>query len=270
MPSPKHKSVARSTGNKAAPSQPANPSKPVPVPPDAVRVWRGFRLGTEMPQDFLTALGTIFIPATAILQRLYGLTAYLPTVVPQTKPAGVPDEIALVFYESQLAYNDTALIVAGRTYSALHKTIFAFPASLSGFPVLLGAKLALDTPYFLFPDAVDWQGGYSLVYVGARDPSIPAQQFSAGIQKYLRQLQKKRPVGMDGAVVCVSAPYVVYWEHWKSEAASTRGRIADLAKLSQRVLLQPHAPTPVNIAITDQYPGIAAVDSRSFNILFPR
>jgi len=268
MPSPKHKSVARSTGNMPVSSQPANPSKP--VPPDAARVWRGFRLATEMPQDFLTALGTIFIPATAILQRLYGLTAYLPTVLPQSKPAGVPDEIALVFYDSQQAYNDTALIVAGRSYSALHKTIFAFPSSLSGFPVMLGSRLALDTPYFLFPDAVDWQGGYSLVYVGARDPSIPVQQFSAGIQKYLRQLQKKRPVGMDGAVACVSAPYVVYWEHWKSEAASTHGRIADLAKLSQRVLLQPHVPTPVNSAIADQYPGIPAVDSRSFNILFPR
>ena len=70
-----------------------------------------------MPDDFLTALGSVFIPVTAILQRLYGLTAYLPTVLPKSKPSGVPDEIAIVFYETQQAYNDTKKIVAGRAYS---------------------------------------------------------------------------------------------------------------------------------------------------------
>jgi len=51
----------------------------VPVPRMRLRVWRGFRLGK--PDDFLQALATIFIPITAQLQRLYGLTAYLPTVL---------------------------------------------------------------------------------------------------------------------------------------------------------------------------------------------
>src|SRR5260370_3958233 len=45
--------------------------------PDAVRVWRGFRLGSLAPRDFLTALGSTFIPVTAQLQSLQGLTAYL-------------------------------------------------------------------------------------------------------------------------------------------------------------------------------------------------
>jgi len=262
------KKAVKSSSRKPVPSDAVNPPKP--VPPDAVRVWRGFRLQTEMPPDFLQALGTIFIPATAILQRLYGLAAYLPTVLPVSKPNGVPDEIALVFYNSQQAYADTTLIVAGRTYSALHKTVFAFPASLSGFPVMLGSKLALDTPYFLFSDSVDWQGGFAQVYVGARDPAMPVETFSAGIRKFLQTLKKKRPAGMDGAIACVSEQYVVYWEHWKNETASLKGRIADLAGLSQRVLLQPHAPTPIDSSITAHYPGIPSVESRSFNILFPR
>jgi hypothetical protein len=145
--------------------------KPAPgarlVPPDAVRVWRGFKLPTFTPSNFLIALGTIFIPVTAQLQSLYGLSAYLPTVLPTSKPDGVPDEIALVFYETQKAYNDTSQIVGGRAYSALHKTVFAFPASLSGFPVLLGpAAPALDQPYYLFTKPVDWQQGFTQVFVG--------------------------------------------------------------------------------------------------------
>jgi hypothetical protein len=259
---------AKSPAPKAAPAKTANP--PQPVPPDAVRVWRGFRLGTLMPQDFLNTLGSIFIPATAILQRLYGLTAYLPTVLPQSKPAGVPDEIALVFYRTQQAYTDTTKIVGGRAYSALHKVAFAFPQSLTGFPVLLASELPLDTPVHLFPDQTDWQKGYSRVYVGARDPSVPVPQFLAAIQKFLLKLRGMRPAGMDGAVACVSSAYVVYWEHWQSEAASLKGRIADLAGLSQRVILQPHVPTPIDPSITDKYAGIPAVDSRSFNIVFPR
>ena len=259
---------ARQGAPRAVPAGAANPAQP--VPPDAVRVWRGFRLGTSMPQDFLTALGTVFIPVTAILQRLYGLTAYLPSVLPQSKPAGVPDEIALVFYRTQQAYTDTSLIVAGRAYSALHKTVFAFPQSLSGFPVMLTSKLGLDTPVHLFSDETDWHEGYSQVYVGARDASVPVPQFLAGIQKFLINLQRKRPAGMDGAVACVSSAYVVYWEHWQSEAASLKGRIADLAGLSQRVILQPHVPTAIDPSLTDKYAGIPAVDSRSFNIQFPR
>ena len=241
------------------------------VPPDAVRVWRGFRLQTQTADDFLTALSTIFIPATAILQRLYGLIAYLPTVLPKSKPAGIPDEIAIVFYRSQQAYNDTKLIVAGRTYSKLHSAVFAFPASLSAFPVLLGSTLGVDIPYFLFSDAVDWQTGYSQVYVGARKPDMTTEDFTARTLRYLQGVQKNRPNGMDGAIACVSATSMVYWEHWKDEAASMKGHIANLAALSDRVLLQPHQGVQVNPSLNAHDPGITGgVEGKSFNILFPR
>jgi len=46
------------------------------VPPDSVRVWRGYKLSSLPQQAFLANLGAIFIPVTAILQRLFGLTAY--------------------------------------------------------------------------------------------------------------------------------------------------------------------------------------------------
>jgi hypothetical protein len=222
-----------------------------------------------MPAQFLTALGSIFIPVTAQLQRLYGLTAYLPTVLPTSKPAGVPDEIALVFYESQQAYLDTKKIVAGRAYSSLHSTVFAFPASLSDFPSLLGSTLSPDTPYHLFPGPIDWQAGYSQVFVGACPPGA-SPQFIQQLQRFFQSQQHKPPSGLDGAVFCVSARYVIYWEHWTSDGAANEGHISELAGIAQQVIQQPHRPQPVNPSLSDHYDGLADVESRSFNIIFPR
>jgi hypothetical protein len=240
------------------------------VPPDAVRVWRGFRLGTLMPADFLQALGTIFIPVTAQLQSLYGLTAYLPTVPPTSKPAGVPDEIALVFYRTQQAYNDTSQIVAGRAYSSLHKTIFAFPASLSGFPALLGSACVPDQPYHLFTQAVDWQHGFTQVFVGARPDSVATGDFNNNLLTFFQREQKRPGPGLDGAIFCTTRDYVLYWEHWQNESGSLQGSISELPKLATRVLLQPHTSQAVNPSLTDQYAGLSDVEGKSFNIRWKR
>ena len=239
------------------------------VPPDAVRVWRGYRLSSLAPQAFLTALGSIFIPVTAILQRLYGLTAYLPTVLPLDKPTGVPDEIALVFYETQQAYNDTKLIVAGRAYSSLHSTVFAFPASQSGFPISLPDTLAFDTPYHLFTNAADWQSGFTQLFVGTRKSATTPKNFAASLLKFLKRVQEHRAKGLEGAVVCVNADWVLYWEHWTSEAASLKGSISDLAKLADLVLLQPYVSTPIESSLTAHYAGLNVKGGESFNIRFP-
>jgi hypothetical protein len=265
------KSKAKTSKSKPAKSKgAAKKAAGRPVPPDAVRVWRGFRLSSLAPQAFLSALGSVFIPVTAQLQRLYGLTAYLPTVPPLDKPDGLPDEIALVFYETQQAYNDTKLIVAGRAYSSLHSTVFAFPASQSGFPTLLADKLDFDTPYHVFSEAADWQPGFSQVFVGARKASVSPEQFAAGLLAFLNGLKARRPKGLDGAVVCVSQNWVLYWEHWKSEAASLHGKISDLPGLAERVLLQPSTPTPIKSSLTAHYPGLNVTGGESFNIKFPR
>ena len=249
-----------------------------PVPPDAVRVWRGYRRmntanvpPTPMSQqDFLAALGNIFIPATAELQRLYGLTAYLPTVMPLDKPDGVPDEIALVFYESQQSYNDTKLTVLGRAYAALHATVFALPQSESGFPSLLQHTLQFDQPYHLFKERADWQMGFTQVFVGARRDDTTPEQFAAGLFKYLDGTRRNCPKGLDGVVVCAREDWVLYWEHWKSEAASLHGHISDLPELADRVLLQPYVATSIPIELSKHYDGLKVEGGESFNTQFPR
>jgi hypothetical protein len=242
-----------------------------PVPPDAVRVWRGFRLSTLKPVDFRKDLGSIFIPATAQLQRLYGLTAYLPTVLPAKKAKGLPDEIALVFYESQQAYNDTTKTVVGRAYSLLHQTVFAFPTSQTGFPNLLASSIEFDTPYYLFRASVDWQGGFTQVFVGTRPSSIAPAKFLSQFQALFAKQQARPAEGLDGGIVCTSSDWVLYWEHWLSEPLSKGGRISLMPKLADTVILQPYVTKKIKSSLTDQYKGVGRnVQGKSFNILFPR
>ena len=240
-----------------------------PVPPDSVRVWRGFKLSSVATPAFFSNLGGIFIPVTAILQRLYGLTAYLPAVLPADKPAGFPDEIALVFYQKQQAYNDTKLIVSGRAYSLLHSAVFDLTQSQSGFPIALANPIAFDTPYYLFPEAVDWKPGFTQVFAGARDQNVQPAAFAASINNFLQKVTKHRPKGLEGAVVVVNANWVLYWEHWTSEGASLHGSISDLAAHADTVLLQPYTATKIQSGLADHYAGLAVEGGETFNIQFP-
>jgi hypothetical protein len=248
----------------------ANMASASKVPPDAVRVWRGFRLGSLASQDFLTALGSIFIPVTAQLQSLYGLTAYLPTVMPLDKPSGVPDEIALVFYRTQQAYNDTKLTVPGRAYSSLHSTVFGFPQSESSFPAALGESLKFDTPYYLFADQADWMSGFTQVFAGTRPAKMTALDFASGLFNFAKDLQRDRPKGLEGAVLHATEDWVLYWEHWTNQRASLGGRIAALPKLAKQVLSQPYRATPLPMKLPAHYAGVTVKGGESFNIRFTR
>ncbi|MEA2328251.1 MAG: hypothetical protein QOE68_3210 [Thermoanaerobaculia bacterium] len=238
--------------------------------PDSVRVWRGIRLTSQDPAAFFAELGSIFIPVTTQLQRLYGLTAYLPTVMPANKPSTVPDEIALVFYSSQAAYTAANAIVVSRTYQKLHSAVFAFPQSTTGFPVALPAKPVVDTPYFMFPDKDDWYSGFAQVYVGSRKNGVSQNKFVAKIGKFLNDYKKGRPKGLGGAIAVISGHYVILWEHWTSEDASLKGRISDLAKLSEMEYQKPFEMTPVVDGITAHYAGLTIKGGECLNMQFGR
>jgi hypothetical protein len=238
--------------------------------PDAVRVWRGFRRGSVAPQDFLTALGSIFIPVTAQLQSLHGLTAYLPTVMPLDRPGGLPDEIALVCYRTRQAYHDSKLTAPGRAYASLQSTVFGVPPSEGSFPGALAESLKFDTPYYLFADRADWMTGFTQVFAGTRPAKMTVLAFASGIFSFAKDLQRDRPKGLEGAVLHVTEDWLLYWEHWTSQRASLGGRIAALPKLASEVVSQPHQATPLPTRLTAHHAGVTAKSGESFNIRFTR
>lgn len=243
---------------------------PRPVPPDTVRVWRGFRAPDLEPAKFREKLGTLFIPSTVQFLSRLGLTAYLPTVLPDDKPDGLPDEIALVFYASQTAYHDTFKTLGGRAYAELHKPVFS-PRSKSGFPVKFDAALEPDKPYHLFDNAADWQYGTCKVLVGGRPEGQDEGEFRAAVGEWLaeecaREVQQ-RP---DGAIVCISADYLIYWEHWADTARARRSRIRSLARLVQQVLLENARPLSLSAPFDVDFAGIEIAGGEFLNLQFQR
>src|SRR4029077_629475 len=159
-----------------------------------VRVFRGRKRDGLAHDAFVQTLGTVFMPITVQLQRLYGLTAYLPAVLPTDHPAGLPDEIALVFYRTQEAYHFAKRCVGGRAYSQLHDLVFDMPRSPSSFPSPAAGAVQFDRAYHPLPGQVDWQGGRSRVYVGTRNTTLGPDAFRAEIAARAADLQKTAAV----------------------------------------------------------------------------
>ena len=241
--------------------------KQMPVAPDAVRVWCGYRLGGLPPDKFLEKLVTIFIPGTVMIQSPLGLTAYLPTVLPQSKPADLPDEIALVFYVRQKAYDDAKKTVGGRAYSDMHALVFDLNRSISGFPDLFQRSVKPNGRYHLFKKKVDWQQGHTTVFVGARGTQSEAV-FRKAVVGGVSGLQKAPPRELDGAIVAYASNYVVLWQHWQVAPTPTRGggplQVAP-------VLNESIPPVDLHMSLWSAFKGFKInARGQSFNLQFAR
>jgi 5-methylthioadenosine/S-adenosylhomocysteine deaminase len=241
----------------------------LPVPPDAVRVWRGFRADNLDPIKFREKLGTLLIPSTVQLQAPLGLTAYLPAVLPDGKADAVPDEIALVFYESQDAYQSTFKTLAGRAYAELQQSVFA-AHSQSGFPVKLGDSLEPGTPYYLFDTLADWHYGTCKVLVGTPVNPQDTGNFLSTLHKWLIEEQRRAPEGLDGAIICASESSFIYWEHWYDTALARQSRIKSLAKLVHPVLLENAKTSSISAKLHTDFAGVEIAGGECLNFQFQR
>jgi hypothetical protein len=227
----------------------------VPVPADAVRVFRGRKNRPLKRSDFIEKLGTVFMPMTVQMQRLYGLAAYLPAILPETKDAGTPDEIALVFYRTQGAYHEAKRCVGGRTYSELHKLLFDMRSSESSFPEMFAGKIQPDKAYHLFSKSVDWQAGSARVYAGIRRSPVREAVFLKRLGQIAADLQKV-PGSLDAVIFCATNEWLVWWEHSSESTPETNTRFGKIAvevfsPIARRVqvpgnLLRPYAGLTLN------------------------
>jgi len=148
-------------------------------------------------------------------------------------PAGIPDEIALVFYETQQHYNEAKDTIAGRAYADLHGTVFSFTPprrSTSDWPSIFSGALEREKPYFLFDKNVDWQSGHVNVLVASRGESSSEDQLLNDVTAGVAKIQAATLPGLDGAIVVVASDYFVYWEHWTDAESAKKSLIPDLAR----------------------------------------
>ncbi len=247
--------------------QVANRDASRPVPADSVRVFRGRK---KAPRDkFVQLLGHVFMPITVQMQRLYGLTAYLPAILPESKDSTMPDEVALVFYRTQECYHEAKRCIGGRAYSELHELAFDMPASPSGFPKLLAAdEITPDQPYHLFERSVDWQTGYSRLFVGTRKADAASDAFLAGVAKVARQVQAD-PRSLDAAIFSATGDWVVWWDH--SPTGIATGPVHYLDAVADRVHASAARCLRVPPNLLEPYAGLSLNAPTDFlNLQFPR
>lgn len=184
------------------------------VAPDSVHVWRGFKAADKPYADFATFLGSVFVPACALLQPRAGLAAYIPSMVPpDSKPMTVPDQTALMFWTDKDQHDAAFKKVAVRAYSNLHGDAYDTKLSKANFPVRFGGTVAVEQPYFLVDQPADWMHGHVHHIVGARPESQSEDDFLAAISGWATGYAAGKSAGIDNVLLCVGNDYVALWEH---------------------------------------------------------
>jgi hypothetical protein len=229
-------------------------------------VWRGFRNPELTLPQFFDKLARVFIPVAMQMQRIYGLAAYLPAVLPVEKADCLPDEVALVFYETQEAYRATKEYPGGRAYSDLHAIVFSLARSQSEFPQAFAGSLQPRVPYHLLADRADWQLSPVELWVGVRRAEISPDRYLDELTGFARNLQAC-PTGIEGAILCPHEDWLLYWEC---------GLCVDSAHFrSLEAVANPafHATaTPITIPplLTDKFEQVPVRGGEFYNTQFPR
>jgi hypothetical protein len=245
----------------------------VAVPPNAVRVWCGFK-NAATPRRFLEDLGSVFVPSTVMLMRELGLTAYFPAFPPADHPPACPDKVAIVCYETRKAYSDAARSVAGRMYALLHDSVFrygkrgswdAFPEPLPDPPAPLRPRAA----YHLLDAAIDWYSGPTRLCIGLRDAAQAPEAFYAQVHDVCAALRQQAGA-VDGALLAVDEEYFVFWDHRVETREGDDAHLQRLAGFSQLVMNTQAADANANGQLFEPWSGFTLQGGECLRLTFER
>jgi len=232
------------------------------IPPNAVRIWRGFKQDVLSDDDFFKKLGDTFIPSTVQMQIKNSLDTYIPAVPcgMKDKPATVPDETAILFWDSQQTYLDGFDTLAGRTYTLTHGGVYA-KGSGADFPTLYDGKLIANDCFYLIDESADWMHGKVKHLVASADSTDQVKY-----QSIIDRIQSRGAV--DGAIVCLGDEYIVYWQ-LNGESDPGFEELAALCKWKGEITPKDYC-FPNGSALWDKWPGMTIVAGDSFNMQFVR
>ncbi len=239
--------------------------KPHLVPPQAVRVWRGYRSPELNINDFFHRLSTVFVPATVEMQTPIGLSAYIPTIPGGMtgKPSSVPDETAILYWDSQETYKNGFKTLAVRTYTLTHGSVYT-KESRADFPTLFSGNLIENEPSFLIDKPADWMNGNVHHLVAAKPETMSSDVFCAKVTAIITSIQENKSIA--GGVVCIGEDYIVYWELSKEKS---KGFIALENLVSWKLIANPN-PTSLTDGLWEVWPGMDIKPGNSFNMQFER
>ena len=195
------------------------------------RVFRGARRADLAPEDYVLRLSSSFIPALPATYADKGALAYLAALPPASKPAGLPDEFALVAWKSESAFKAAIQTPAGRRHGDMHWDVFDRALSRGVAAAPFKNDLVAETAYDVLVRPVDWQKGYSTVYVGLRDPKRTPAEFLEGLRKHVVAMRDAlAPRGADGYIFVGTDDYELAFLHWPSRKAADAAFASDPVK----------------------------------------
>jgi hypothetical protein len=130
------------------------------------RLWIGFKKKDVETALFLNGLNKTFFKDTIEVGKGRGLISYQPYVTNMND--GIPDELALVIYESEEKYRQIRSTPAGERYSALHWDFFEKEISKSTVSKPFSGVLEDGQAYELIPQFANWQKGFTHVAIYSR------------------------------------------------------------------------------------------------------
>jgi hypothetical protein len=245
--------------------------QPRPIPPDTVRVWRGYRAPATSYADFAAFLGSIFVPACALLQPAAGLAAYVPSMMSQDgKPAGVPDQTALMFWATERAHDAANGTVAVRAYQNLHGGAYDMTMSSSSTPAPFDGAVAAEQPYHLLDGPADWMLGTVGHFVGGRQDAQDPGAWLAELGTWASDYAQAPPAGVDGALLCAGKDYVAFWEHTPQAGAPSAPTPGQLGALATPYLSKQAVPVMPGGGLWDQWAGWDLTDHDCMNVQLDR
>ncbi len=246
------------------------PNKLSPIAPNSVHVWRGYKIENQTHQEFSKFLGETFVPACCLLQPNIGLHAYVPSLpIITDKPNTVPDQTALMFWRSPETYKEGFHTVAVRTYTSMHSLVYS-EKSKSGFPIAFEGVLEEDQPYYLIDKKSDWMYGNIRHLVGAVKEGQDTSSFMEEVGEWVKAYQKSPSVGADGALICIGADFVVFWEHFPEGVSVDVGAFNELVNITTPFLNKETIKTTLPDGLWNQWDGFDLEVQDCMNIQLQR
>lgn len=243
---------------------------PYPVPADAVQIWTGYRNAGLTSAELLRHLGETFIPATALMQPPIGLRAYLPGVFSaEDLPAGVPEETALLFWDSQSACSASLGSLADRMYALAQSEVYDMSASGASFPVALTSPLVVGQPYYLLDQPVDWMAGRAFQLL-IELPGGAGAELLSGLAGWARGVAGSPPDGLAGAYLLVGSSYLAWWELWADGAEPLATLREALSTYGRTVAGGPLLPAAITAPLDMVWQGITVQAGDLYNLQFNR
>lgn len=184
------------------------------------RFWQGFRKANLSQDQFKSELPS-FIKDTVDLYDGKGLNNYLVFLPANpNKPSFIADELALVAFDSEDSYLNVRKTPQGQLYSDRHWDVFEKGPSKSA-PLIHGLpldKIEFQTAYDVINEKVDWNTGYSTLYIGLRKNNISTNDFIVFMKDHISEVANIfKPHGLKGYLALVGQDYEIAFQNWSSK-----------------------------------------------------